>query len=158
MRYVLLLWLASCGYDPCVSADYVVDNLCVTTNGHDIDPVLVADTIAVTQAVLGEYGHDLDLPLVLEQYRVGVEYVDVNVDSVYLAYQQHNYLVVEAWPDGDLYAYTAHELLHMVAEMVLGVSYEINSKHTYPFMFVQGVPGEPTSIEITINSRLKALE
>ena len=155
MRIIVCLILSSCGYGyvipphPCDASDFVAGGVCVLTNGYDIDPEMVEFAVNITNTEANDkLGRNDDLPAILEDLSVSLEYVDrddskLTVDGkdvrgvVRGTEVMVNYITSEETRKCVEHYYVfSHEILHIVSRFVLEVSNKDNYDHNVEYVFL----------------------
>lgn len=124
--------------------DFSVAGILVQTNEYDVQPELVEETVGYTEQAFRWRGLDISLPMVFEDLGVTAEYVEDHPDLAPDAGSPYLYSgrlvgheVIVRGEDNCFHNYhvLSHELIHLVAQDVMGVSNEENCDHMTPLLF-----------------------
>jgi hypothetical protein len=147
---LVFIFLIGCGnsvVDSLTVCDFVVDELCVDTNGYpNVTSDLVDFTIKSTATAFNNYldsinSGEISLAELIKEYGLMLEFVDPaaipEYRGVYLYSEKIKVRVVDEEQCLDIYYVLGHELLHFASRYALFSGVEKNGKHNVPGIFVQ---------------------
>jgi hypothetical protein len=154
MRNILALVLAcvlsGCGgNDICDNADFVVDGVCVDTNGEAVTPEMITTALRATDLAYSQViGREVNVSQTLKDNGFGIQVVSAstNIDCgdpsktfKGCCHYEEGYLVAKFNPTRNVdFQYSlGHEVMHVVNHYVLDSTFETELEHSFPQMFVQ---------------------
>jgi hypothetical protein len=146
--------LISCGAEPCSYFDFKTDGICVTHNGFEVNKDYVSFSVGMLQKSFKTFGYSFDLEAELESLGgIDARFLteadeaflpDSNSEEGYWgrAYPWENLIVMNAQESAALskscyvkYYALGHELMHMIAELLMGVSNDDDVDHNVSYLF-----------------------
>jgi hypothetical protein len=165
-KYILLISLFAAGcQDFCLTADYYVGGLCVTTNGYETSPEEIEAVIVLVEQEIQSYlDPDLDLHYALAATRASLQYVyevsDTQLGVVTGRYHECCSLMeVEQIRIKDHGPYLkchhdaaifAHELMHFAEDWIWGSP----TNHETPYMWLDWARQKGYPLQTTVQRRM----